>query len=138
MFYAIISCFEYYICICKYGSVVVTDVRITDGEIAIDYYKDGFVMFDPGFVLTDNNGNNAEPGGKLGCVLYTDTHYNTNSYTARYVYDAYDENGQKIPPDESVSAESLRDSFTTLGVHEQKYVELNFDKAVTVDFTADL
>lgn len=116
-----------------YGSVVVTDVRITDGEIAIDYYKDGFVMYDPGFVLMDNNGNNAEPGGKLGCVLYTDTHYNTNSYTARYVYDAYDENGQKIPPDEGVSAQSLRNSFTTLGVCEQKYVRLDFDKAVTVD-----
>ena len=115
------------------GSVVVTDVRISDGQIEIDYYKDGFVMYDPGFVLTDDNGNNAEPGGKLGCTLYTDVHYNTSSYTARYVYGKYDENGKPIPMDDSVSAQALREKFTTLGVFEQMYFELDYDNAVTVN-----
>ncbi|MBP3360876.1 MAG: DUF4179 domain-containing protein [Clostridia bacterium] len=117
----------------NYGSVVVTDVRISDGQIAIDYYCDGFILYDPGFQLLDDNGNNAEPGGKLGCVLYTDVHYDTNSYTARYVYDKIDKNGNRVPPDESVSAESLKKSFTTLGVYNQSYIELDFDNTVTVN-----
>lgn len=116
-----------------YGSVVVTDIRISDGKIEIDYYKDGYVMYDPGFLLLDDNGNNAEPGGKLGCVRYTDVHYDTNSYTARYEYDKFDDNGKPVPADESVSAESLKKSFTTLGIFDQSYVELDFGSAVTVD-----
>lgn len=116
-----------------YGSVVVTDIRISDGKIEIDYYKDGYVLYDPGFLLLDDNGNNAEPGGKLGCILYTDVHYDTNSYTARYVYDKLDDNGHHIPADESVSAESLKENFTTLGMVNQNYIELDFDNAVTVD-----
>lgn len=115
-----------------YGKVVVTNIRISDGEIDIDYYKDGFVLYDPGFWLMDDYGNNAEPGGKLGCTLYTDTHYETNSYTARYVYEEYTDNGRRIPFAEGPSAEDLKQSFTTLGVVEQ-YIELDFIKAVTVD-----
>lgn len=116
-----------------YGNIVVTDIRISDGKIEIDYYKDGYVMYDPCFLLLDDNGNNAEPGGKLGCVLYTDVHYDTNSYTARFVYDKLDENGKPVPADESVSAENLKKSFTTLGMVDQSYIELDFDNAVTVD-----
>lgn len=116
-----------------YGKIVVTDIRFSDGKIEIDYYKDGFVIFDPGFYLTDNNGNNAEPGGKLGCTLYTRVHHDTASYTAEYVYDDYDENGDPIPADESVSAETLKKNFTTLGVHMQKFFTLDFDNAVMVD-----
>lgn len=116
-----------------YGSVVVTDIRISDGKVEIDYYLDGFTFADPGFVLLDNSGKNAEPGGKLGCTLYTDVHHDTNSYTARYVYEKYDEAGKPVPPDESVSAESIAKTFTTLGVWEQSYVVLDFDNAVTVD-----
>ncbi|MCH5212985.1 MAG: DUF4179 domain-containing protein [Oscillospiraceae bacterium] len=116
-----------------YGSVVVTDVRFSDGVIAIDYYKDGFLLGDPGFDLLNDAGENAEPGGKLGCVLYNDVHYETNSYTARYVYDAWDENGNRIPADESVSADTLRTNFTTLGVSDTDYVKLDFDNAIIVD-----
>ncbi len=117
----------------NYGNVVVTDIRIESGKIEIDYYKDGYVLYDPGFNLLDDNGNNVEPGGKLGCVLYTDVHYDTNSYTARFEYDKLDDEGNPVPPDESVSAEALRKSFTTLGVVEQMYVELDTDSAVTVN-----
>ena len=116
-----------------YGSVVVTGVRFKDGEVAIDYYKDGYVLYDPGFVLENDSGETAVPGGKLGCVRYTDVHYETNSYTARYVYDAYDENGEKIPADESVSAEKLKENLTTLGIFENSYIALDYDNAVTVE-----
>jgi len=118
-----------------YGNVVVTDVRVSDGQIEIDYYKDGFIMYDPGFSLLDSSGNNVEPGGKLGCVLYTDVHYDTNSYTARYVYDAYDDNGKPIPMGDDVKADALRRKFTTLGVVEQMYWTLDFNNAVTVDLS---
>lgn len=60
-------------------------------------------------------------------------HYNTSSYTARYVYGKYDENGKPIPMDDSVSEQALREKFTTLGVFEQMYFELDYDKAVTVN-----
>ena len=116
----------------NYGSVVVTDIRFKDGEIDIDYYKDGFVMYDPGFDLMDVNGERVEPGGKLGCVLYHDVHYDTNSYTARYVYDALDENGKPIPMDDSLKAENLKNKLKTLGVVEQMYVELDYDNALEV------
>ena len=116
-----------------YGSVIVTGIRISDGKVEIDYYLDGFTFAYPGFVLLDDSGKNAEPGGKLGCTLYTDVHHDTNSYTARYVYEKYDEAGNPVPPDESVSAESIAKTFTTLGVWEQSYVVLDFDNAVTVN-----
>ena len=116
-----------------YGSVIVTDVRFSDGVIAIDYYKDGFVLYDPGFSLMNDAGENAEPGGKLGCVLHTDVHHETNSYTARYVYDAYDENGNHLPLNDSVSADALRANFTTLGVSDINDVTLDFDNAVVVN-----
>lgn len=117
----------------NYGSVVVTDIRFSDGQVEIDYYKDGFVMYDPGFCILDANGENAEPGGKLGCVLYTDVHYDTNSYTARYVYDALDDKGNPIPMPEECKAENLKNTIKTLGVVEQMYVELDYDNAMTVN-----
>lgn len=117
----------------NYGSVIVTDIRISDGLIEIDYYTDGFVLYDPGFRLFDDEGNDAEPGGKLGCTLYTDVHHETNSYTARYVYQKYSDDGKPLPMDAEGKAENLRNKFTHLGVWEQMYVELDFDNAVTVD-----
>lgn len=116
----------------NYGSVVVTDIRFKDGEIDIDYYKDGFVMYDPGFDLMDVNGERVEPGGKLGCVLYHDVHYDTNSYTARYVYDACDDKGNPIPMGEECKAENLKNAVKSLGVVEQMYVELDYDNALEV------
>lgn len=116
-----------------YGKLVVTDIRISDGRIAIDYYIDGFILYNPGFLLMNDNGENAEPGGKLGCTLYTNVHYDTNSYTALYKYEAWDKSGKPIPADESVSAENLRKNFTTLGVIKDDYIELDYDKSVTVN-----
>ncbi len=120
--------------ISDYGKIVVTDIRISDGMIEIDYYKDGFVMYDPGFVLTDENGKNAEPEGKLGCTLYNDVHYDTNSYTARYVYEEYTKDGRKVSFSEKVSADKIKESFINLGVYKMDYIKLDFDKAVTVNF----
>ena len=117
----------------KNGKVVVTDILISDCKIEIDYYKDGFVQFDPGFTLLDNSGNNAEPGGKLGCLLNTKVNYANNSYTAVYEYDAYDDNGKKIPAGDDVKAENLIRNFTTLGVFSQNYIELDFDNAIIID-----
>lgn len=118
----------------KYGSIVVTGVRISDGAIAIDYYKDGFTLFDPGFMLENDNAENVEPGGKLGCTLYTLTHQETNSYTALYKYEAYDENGkiQTVIPDE-ICKENLEKSFTTLGIYSNEYIDLDYSRAVTVN-----
>ncbi len=116
----------------EYGKVVITDIRISDGEIDIDYYKDGFVMYDPCFVLLDENGDNAEPGGKLGCTLYTDVHYDTNSYTARYVYEKYDGNGQRMKINDSVKKEALENSFKNIGIYVSAEIALEFDKAITV------
>lgn len=116
-----------------YGSIVVTDVRISDGEIDIDYYKDGFSFYDPHFQLFDKDGNNAEPGGKLGCTLYTRVHHDTNSYTAQYKYDAYDENGNKLPLNEKVMKESLEKSFTTIGVYESQPFSLDYNNALEID-----
>ena len=115
------------------SSVVVTDIRFSDGKIEIDYYTDGYIPADPGFDLMNDAGENAEPGGKLGCILYTDVHHETNSYTARYVYDAWDEDGNRIPPNESVSADTLRSNFTTLGVCDTNDTTLDFDNAITVN-----
>jgi hypothetical protein len=116
-----------------YGSIVVTDVRISDGEINIDYYKDGFSSYDPHFQLFDKNGNNAEPGGKLGCTLYTRVHHDTNSYTAQYKYDAYDENGNKLPLTEKVTKEGIEKSFTTLGVYTDQPFSLDYNNALEID-----
>lgn len=117
----------------NYGSVVVTDIHFKDGEIDIDYYKDGFIMYDPGFRLLDANGGLVEPGGKLGCVHYTDVHYDTNSYTARYVYDALDENGKPIPMGEECKAENLKNAVKSLSVVEQMYIELDNDNAIEIN-----
>ena len=115
-----------------YGSVIVTDIRISDGEIDIDYYKDGYSLYEPYLQLLDKNGNNCEPGGKLGCTLYTRIHHDTNSYTAQYKYDARDDKGNKIPADESVSKENLEKTFTHLGVGAYNFT-LDFNNAIEID-----
>lgn len=118
----------------EYGKVVVTNIRFSDGEIDIDYYHDGFIPYNPGFVLTGANGEDAEPGDKFSCILYTDVHYETNSYTARYVYDKLDENGNHIPADESVSAEALKKNLVNLGIYKKPWFRLDFENTITVDF----
>lgn len=120
-----------------YGKVVVTGIKIKDGEIDIDYYKDGFVMYDPAFVLANDAGENAEPGGKHGCTRYINVNYETNSYTARYVYESFDSSGKPLPLTENVKADSLKKNFTKLGVIENHDFTLDFDNAVTVKLTAE-
>ena len=116
-----------------YGKIVVTDIRIKDGEIDIDYYKDGFVEFEPAFLLCDDDGNNVEPGGKLGCTLSTDIHYDTNSYTAKYVYEAYDDSGRPLPMPESENTLELKKRFTKLGIIQIRDFILDFDNAVSAE-----
>lgn len=115
------------------GAVVVTNVRIKDGEIAVDYYKDGFVRYDPPFYFENERGENIEPGGKFDCVSYTDVHYETNSYTARYSYEPIGENansGGQLP--ESVRAEYLERNLCRIGTLKDDGFEIDKSRAVTV------
>lgn len=117
----------------EYGSVVVTDIRFSDGAFEIDYYKDGFVMYDPYLRTMDKDGGIVEPGGKLGCLLTTEVHHDTNSYTAKYgYYPEYDENGNKVPFDEgTVTKEKLQQAFTHLSVGYYDF-ELDYDNAIDI------
>ncbi len=117
-----------------YGSVVVTNVRFSDGMFEIDYYKDGFSLYDPAFRTMDKDGNIVEPGGKLGCLLTTIVHHDTNSYTARYEYcGEFDENGNKKPFDMStISKENLEKAFTRLSINYYDF-ELDYDNAIDID-----
>ncbi len=116
----------------EYGKVVVTDIRFKDGEIDIDYYKDGYAPYDPSFLLTDKNGDNCEPGGKLDCVMITDVHYETNTYTARYVYEDVDMRDDNAAAPESLKADKLKERLAHIGKFREDYYTLDFDKAVTV------
>lgn len=118
----------------EYGNVVVTDIRFSDGAFEIDYYKDGFVLYDPYLEATDKDGNIVEPGGKLGCLLTTIVHHDTNSYTAKYEYcGEYDENGNKVPFDMStVSKENLEKAFTNLSIGYCDF-ELDYDNAIDIN-----
>ena len=117
-----------------YGSVVVTNIRFSDGAFEIDYYKDGFSLWDPNFHTMDKDGNIVEPGGKLGCLLTTTVHHDTNSYTAKYAYDGeYDQNGNKVPFDMStISKENLEKTFTHLGIGYYDF-ELDYDNAIDIN-----
>ncbi len=116
----------------EYGKVVVTGVVINDGRIDVHYYKDGFVRHDPEFVFWEATGNSIN-FGEVPAVYY-ETHYDTNSYTASYYYDDYDENGKKpLPSDGSLSKETLEKRFTSLEVRADNDYTLDYDNAVTVD-----
>lgn len=117
----------------NYGSIVITDIRCSDGMIEVDYYKDGFSLYDPFFELLDDNGNNVEPGGKLGCTLYTRVHHDTNSYTAQYIYEALDKNGNRLPMPESVSKENLEKQLTKLAVVKRNDLSLDYENAVSIN-----
>ncbi len=117
----------------EHGKTVITDVRVYDGRVEVDYYIDGYMKYGPYFELLNDNGESAEPGGKLGCLLNTEVHHDTNSYTDVYSYDAHDENGNRIPMDDSVSAEAIKKNFTTLEITTVNGYVLDEDKAVTVN-----
>ncbi len=118
----------------NHGNVVVTDVRITDGRIEIDYYKDGFSLYDPYFRLFDKDGNDIEPDGEPECLQTTRVHHDTNSYTVIYeYYDGFDENGKQIPLDKgSVSKENLEKLFTQIGIGEYA-LTLDYDNAIDIN-----
>lgn len=117
----------------RYGKIVVTDIRITDGCIEVDYYKDGFVPYDPGFVLESDNGGNAAPGGKLRCLSSTRVHYDTNSYTTSFIAINDQPYSPSFETDTSIPADEIKSTFTTLGIFSSDYIELDYSKAITID-----
>lgn len=119
-----------------YGKIVVTDIRISDGVIEIDYYKDGYYSFDPEFDILDANGNDVYPkhkGGEMRCLYDVIVHHKDNSYTAKYQYYYYDKDDNDIPAKEEANAQILSQMFTTLGLRRDEGVKLDFDNAVTVN-----
>lgn len=120
----------------NYGKVVVTDIRITDGVIEIDYHKDGYYMYDPEFEILDKDGNNVYPehkGGEMRCLYNVRVNHKDNSYTAKYRYYYYDENDNDILAKEEANAEVLRERFTNIALRSENYIKLDFENAVTVD-----
>ena len=120
--------------ISDYGKIVITGIRIKDGEVDIDYYKDGFAMDDPEFLITDDNGDDIWQDNSNKWVHYVDVNYMQNSYTARYVYEEYDDSGHKrygLPAD--VKAESLSERVSRIGTFTYDDFTLDFDNAIIVD-----
>ncbi len=120
-----------------YGSIVVTDIRIKDGEVNIDYYKDGFSLFDPEFEMLDKDGKDIFLeliDENFRCTQYTRVHHNTDSYTAQYVCRAYDENGNEIALPESVNKENLENALHSICVlGEYDTFALDYDNAIEID-----
>lgn len=119
-----------------YGKIVVTDIRITDGIIEIDYYKDGYFMYDPEFDILDANGNSVYPehkGGEMRCLYDVKVNHKDNSYTAKYQYYYYDENDNDILAKEEANAEVLRERFMSIALRSENYIKLDFKNAITVD-----
>ncbi len=117
----------------EHGKTVITDVRVYDGRVEVDYHIDGYVKYGPYFEPLNDRGESAEPGGKFGCLLNTEVHHDDDSYTAVFSYDAHDENGNRIPMGESESAEAIKKNFTTLEITTVNGYVLDEDKAITVD-----
>ena len=93
-----------------------------------------FVLYDPAFKLKNKDGSLVDGGEhKLSWTVYTDVHYKTNSYTARYVYENYDNDGKFIPPGDEVNAEKLKNNLASLGMMKDSGEYLDFDNAITVD-----
>lgn len=114
----------------EYGKVVVTGISFRDGEIAVDYYKDGFTAADPVFIFYDGNGETMELGGKLNCTKYVDVHYDTNSYTARYVYTPTENETGGMPTE--FRAAALQQHLQQIGIFKEN-IKLDFDKKVSVN-----
>ena len=120
----------------EYGKVVVTDVRITDGRIEIDYYYDGFILYDPEFNILDENGkDHAELALKynIRCLYDVKVHNRTNSYTATYQYYYYDKHDNEIPASKECNGEVLKKACAQLSLHKQDYLLLDYDNAITID-----
>ena len=119
------------------GKVIVTDVRISDGLIEIDYYYDGYVIADAEFGILDDSGNDVHPESSdknkdIRCLYDIDIDHKNSSYTAKYQYYYYDENDRMIPADEA-NSDFLTQKFTTLSLSSEAFVKLDFDNAIKVD-----
>ena len=106
----------------KDGYVVVTAVRFKDGEIDVDYRKDGFTTFDPEFYFYGADGKEIEMPG----IKSVDVHYDTNSYTAKYVSDS---KNADLP--ERLKSEALKNTLKELGCVKNE-VKLEYEKAVKI------
>lgn len=104
------------------GYVVVTAVRFKDGEIDVDYRKDGFTTFDPEFYFYGADGKEIEMPG----IKSVDVHYDTNSYTAKYVSNSKNAN---LP--ERLKSEALKNTLKELGCVKNE-VKLEYEKAVKI------
>ena len=129
----------------EYGKVIVTNIRITDGRIEIDYKKAGFVMFDPGLEPLDENGEPFSDKIARKCFRRNVINYGDNSYTAVLEYfnsadaelyyhldgSTYDVGtGNEIG--ELVTADALKNAFYQIGFSRQN-IWLDYDNAITVD-----
>lgn len=118
-----------------YGKVVVTDIRISNSIIEIDYYYDGFIDGDPEFDILNDNGDNVYPKtsyNDLRCLYDTIVNHSDNSYTAKYTYYYYDDNDTAVKATE-VSEEILRNQFTSISMQDEHYLSLDYENAITVD-----
>lgn len=116
----------------EYGKIVVTGIVIKDGEINVNYYKDGFVRGNPEFAFLDKDGNSIDFGRFPG-TFYT-VHHDSNSYTFAYYYEEFDENGRKpLPSDGSLSKESLEERFASLEVIADNGYTLDYDNAIKIE-----
>ncbi len=104
------------------GYVVVTAVRFKDGEIDVDYRKDGFTTFDPEFYFYGADGKEIEMPG----IKSVDVHYDTNSYTAKYV-----SNSKNADLPERLKSEALKNTLKELGCVKNE-VKLEYEKAVKI------
>ncbi len=116
----------------EYGKIVVTGIVIKDGEINVNYYKDGFVRGNPEFVFLDKDGNSIDFGRFPG--TFYNVHHDNNYYTFAYYYEEFDNNGRKpLPSDGSLSKESLEQRFASLEVIADNGYTLDYDNAVKID-----
>lgn len=117
-----------------YGKVIVTDVRVSDSVIEIDYYNDGFIMFDPEFDLLSGSGNSfveALLSENTRCLYDVKVNHQNNSYTAKYLF--YNEDDNTLSSSEKCSSENLSKQLSALSLCKQDFLKLDFDKSVTVD-----
>ena len=116
----------------EYGKIVVTGIVIKDGEINVNYYKDGFVKGNPKFAFLDENGNKIKLGN-LPAEAYQ-IHYDTNSYTFSCSYFDFDENGRvPFPSDGSLNKEKLEQRLVSLEVTADSGYTLDFDNAIKIE-----
>lgn len=110
------------------GSIVITDIRNSGSRIEVDYYKDGFSLFDPALMLKDAEGNDI----CAKALLETKVNHKNNTYTASYLFDKQDANGRYIYEDESKVAE-LYSKIASISTFRDNGISLDFDNGVRIE-----